>query len=184
MKKIVGALIVVLTIFLLVSNTKSPGFDDKVSELTSYCRSYGYNCSYGILVDYSRSILSRRLYLVDLKTGDVVIRSLCGHGYGGIGTILKGDLSNVPGSHCSSLGHYRIGKKRKMYTQDFMAFELDGLDSTNSNARSRSILLHESPWLLSYGCVTLLPGRFAKVAQILQSQPKNVIMWVYDDTIS
>lgn len=180
MKKILCALAVLLGGFLLVSNMKSSDFDDKVTELTSYCKSNGYNANYGILVYYGRTILSRRFYLVDLKTGDVVMRSLCGHGCGNGSSILKGELSNVPGSHCSSIGHYRIGIKRKMYTQDVMAFELDGLDKTNSNARSRSILLHESSWLISYGCVTLFPGRFDKAAEILQTQPKNVIMWVYE----
>lgn len=180
MKKILCALVVVFCGLMLVFNLKPANFDDKVSELTSYCKSRGYNAQYAILVDYGKTILSRRFYLVDLKTGDVVMRSLCGHGCTGVGTILKGDLSNVPGSHCSSLGHYKIGRKRKMYTQDAMAFELDGLDKTNSNARSRSILIHESQWLLSHGCVTLRPGRFKKVAEILQTQPKNVVMWVYE----
>lgn len=179
MKKILCALAVLLGCFLLISNMKPADFDDKVTELTSYCNSHGYNANYGILVDYGRTILSRRFYLVDLKTGDVVMRSLCGHGCGNGSSILKVELSNVPGSHCSSPGHYRIGLKRKMYSRDAMAFELDGLDKTNSNARSRSILLHESEWLISHGCVTLRPDRFKKVAEILQSQLKNVIMWIY-----
>ena len=180
MKKILCALAILLGGFLLVSNMKPANFNDRVTELTTYCSSNGYNTDYGILVDYGKTILSRRFYLVDLKTGDIVMRSLCGHGCGNGSSILKGELSNVPGSHCSSPGHYRIGIKRKMYTRDAMAFELDGLDMTNSNARSRSILLHESDWLLSYGCVTLRPDRFTEVAEILQSQPKNVIMWVYE----
>ena len=179
MKKILCALAVLFSGFLLVSNMKPLDFNDKVTELTSYCSSNGYNAEYGILVDYGKSILSRRFYLVDLKTGDVVMRSLCGHGCGRNGSILKAEISNVPQSHCSSVGHYRIGVGRKMFTRDAMAFELDGLDKTNSNVRSRAILLHESPVLISYGCVTLLPGRFREAAEILQSQPKNVIMWVY-----
>ena len=31
-------------------------------------------------------------------------------------------------SHCSSLGHYKIGRERKMYNYPVNAFELDGLD--------------------------------------------------------
>lgn len=179
MKKILCALVVLLSGFVLLTSMKPVDFDDKVSELTSYCNSNGYNAEYGILVDYGKSILSRRFYLVDLKTGGVVMRSLCGHGCGRNGSILNAEISNVPKSHCSSVGHYRIGTKRKMYTRDAMAFELDGLDKTNSNARSRSILLHESEWLISHGCVTLRPDRFKEAAEILQSQPKNVIMWIY-----
>ena len=181
MKKILCALAILLSGFILITSMKPADFDDKVDELASYCSSNGYNAEYGILVDYGKSMLSRRFYLVDLKTGDVVMWTLCGHGCGSCKwrAILNAEISNEPGSHCSSVGHYRIGTKRKMYTRDAMAFELDGLDKTNSNVRSRSILLHESQWLISHGCVTLRPDKFEKAAEILQSQPKNVIMWVY-----
>ena len=181
MKKILCILVILLCVLLLVVNLRPLNYKDKVGELTSYCKSNGYNVEYGILVDYDKTILSRRFYLVDLKTGDVVMRSLCGHGCGSCKwrAILKAEISNTPESHCSSVGHYRIGNKRKMYNRDAMAFELDGLDKTNSNARPRHIILHESQWLISHGCVTLRPRKFQKVAEILQSQPKNVIMWVY-----
>lgn len=164
----------------IISSFAPSDLPSRTIELKSYCRSRGYNTDYGILVDYGRSSFQQRFYVVDLNTGEVVMRSLCGHGRGGESTILKGEFSNVPGSHCSSLGHYRIGRERKMYNRPAMAFELDGMDKTNSNARSRAILLHKSFGPLSLGCITVPLGRYNKVAELLHSQSGGVILWAYE----
>ena len=87
----------------------------KAAELEAYCITKGYNADYGILVDYERNSLQKRLFVYDFNNDKVVM---------------------------SSLGHYRIGRERRMYNRPIMAFELDGLDRTNSNARPRGILIH------------------------------------------
>ena len=152
----------------------------KTIELQSYCRFHGYNTNYGILVDYGRCSFQQRLYIVDLNTGDIVMRSLCGHGKGGDSNIFKGEFSNVPDSNCSSLGHYKIGKERRMYNYPINAFELDGLDKTNSNARARAILIHPSIGPRSLGCVTMPFLNYKRMAKILRFQNGNTIMWVYE----
>lgn len=174
------SLFVICGVIVIISNITPADIDKKIVELNSYCRTRGYNTNYGILVDYGRHSFKKRLFVVDLNNGDVVMKCLCGHGRGGESTILKGEFSNVPGSHCSSLGHYRIGRERKMYNRPAMAFELDGLDKTNSNARSRAILLHKSFGPLSLGCITVPLGRYNKVAELLHSQSGGVILWAYE----
>ena len=152
----------------------------KTIELQSYCRFHAYNTNYGILVDYGRCSFQQRLYIVDLNTGDIVMRSLCGHGKGGDSNIFKGEFSNVPDSNCSSLGHYKIGKERRMYNYPINAFELDGLDKTNSNARARAILIHPSIGPRSLGCITMPFLNYKMMAKILRFQNGNTIMWVYE----
>ena len=163
----------------IMSNSAPADLDVKTFELKSYCRFKGYNTDYGILVDYSRHSFQQRFYVVDLNTGEIVLKSLCGHGRGGDSSVFRGEFSNVPGSHCSSLGHYKIGRERKMYNYPVNAFELDGLDETNSNARARAILIHPSVGPRSLGCVTLPFHRYKRLAKMLHMQCVSVIMWVY-----
>lgn len=166
-------------VFIML-NASPNDIDAKVVELKSYCRTNGYNTDIGIVVDYSRHSFQHRFYVIDLNTGDIVTRSLCGHGRGGKSNILRGEFSNISGSHCSSLGHYKIGRERKMYNYPVNAFELDGLDQTNSNARARAILIHPSIGPRSLGCITLPFFKYIRVANILHSQCRHVIMWAYE----
>jgi hypothetical protein len=174
-------LLIVAAGVCIISNSAPADLGAKSFELKSYCRTRGYNTDYGILVDYSRHSFQQRLYVVDLNTGKIVLRSLCGHGRGGNSSIFRGEFSNVSGSHCSSLGHYKIGRERKMYNYPILdAFELDGLDKTNSNARARAILIHPSFGPRSLGCVTLPFIAYKRVSKILHSQRGKVIMWAYN----
>ena len=174
------SMILIIGGVIVVSNIQPVDLDKKIVELNSYCRTKGYNTNYGILVDYGKHSFKKRFFVVDLNTGDILMKSLCSHGRGGESTILKGDFSNVTGSYCSSLGHYKIGRERKMYKLPAMAFELDGLDKTNSNARSRAILLHKSFGPMSLGCVTVPLVRYNRVAELIHSQSGGVILWAYE----
>lgn len=170
----------ILIILSILSFLSTPSdLNERATELKNYCYKNGYNTEYAILVDLGRPSLVKRLYLYDLKNEKVVMSTHAGHGSGGNSNILYADFSNVNGSHCSSLGHYKIGKERKMYTKPYMAFEVDGLDATNSNARSRSILIHPSILPLSYGCITLSPDNYDELSKHIHATSGNLIMWVY-----
>lgn len=76
------------------------------------------------------------------RYGKLIMESYCMHGNGSGSTDVKPVFSNMPGSHASSIGVYvlcGIGSKN-MKT----SIRLEGLDSTNSNARPRGILIHSS----------------------------------------
>lgn len=125
----------------------------KAAELEAYCKTKGYNADYGILVDYERNSLQKRLFVYDFNNDKIVM---------------------------SSLGHYRIGRERRMYNRPILAFELDGLDRTNSNARPRGILINAGVGPLSWGCISLPFTRYAQLSGILEGLPINVIVWAYD----
>ena len=169
-----------IAIAFVLSNLRPVDLQDKAAQLKSYCAQHGYNTDYGILVDYGRFSLQRRLYVYDFNKNEIVLKSLSGHGSGGDSTILTADFSNEHGSHCSSLGHYKVGRHRCMYNRPAIpAVELSGLDKTNSNAMSRGILLHPSAGPLSWGCVTLPVFRYHQLSELLKTQ-KDMIMWVYE----
>lgn len=179
-KRIIIGAVAVLAAAFVICNLKPVDIKDKAADLKSYCVKHGYNTDYAILVDMGRLSIQKRLYVYDFNKDKVVMRSLAGHGSGGNSTFLKADFSNVPNSHCSSLGHYRIGKQRHMYNhKEVPAIELHGLDATNSNALNRGILIHPSVGPLSHGCVTLPIVRYLQVSKLIESHPRNVIMWVY-----
>lgn len=98
-----------------------------------------------LVMDFKRHSSKPRLYLVDRSTG-IVEAMRCAHGIGsdashcGYAKV----FSNVENSGASSLGAYRIdgmghGPKHGANLL------LDGLDSSNSKARPRAIIVH-SAW--------------------------------------
>ena len=169
--------------------------EQKAAELYAYCQERGYNTQIGILVDYSLYSGRNRYFVWDFAKGEAVVSSVSPMGCGKGRSYGRGKFSNEPGSRCISLGHYKIGKERQMYSLNRKCFELDGLDSSNSNARSRAILLHPSslPSISVYplpiisaipysaGCITMPFSKYDETAKHLKSVGnKPVIMWVYN----
>ena len=173
-------IVALIIIAFVLCNLRPADFRDKADSLKSYCQERGYNTNYGVLVDFGRLSLQKRLYVYDFNKNEVVMKSLAGHGSGGNSTLLRPDFSNAHGSHCTSLGHYRIGKHRHMYNRPAVpAIEVHGLDNTNSNALARGILIHPAVGPLSWGCVTLPVTRYAQLSNILEGLPQNVVVWAY-----
>lgn len=115
---------------------------------------------YVITFDASQPSSSQRLTVLDLRgpTSTVVLRSTVAHGSGSDRNKdgLAEAFGNAENSHMTSLGLYRIGPS---YTGKYgTSYLLDGLDPTNSNARSRSVVLHPAPYVTatsagrSWGC--------------------------------
>ena len=89
----------------------------------------------------------KRLFLYDLKDKKIVQSGLCSHGCGeapwGEDETKETPLfSNVPDSHLSSIGKYRIGKRGYSNWGIHVNYKLHGLEATNSKAYSRFIVLH------------------------------------------
>jgi hypothetical protein len=65
-----------------------------------------------------------------------------------------------------------------------------GLESSNSNAFNRSIILHgmscipydesEAPICQSEGCPSLSPAFLKEIAPIISSRNKPMLLWVFD----
>jgi hypothetical protein len=88
-----------------------------------------------------------RLFLFDIQERQVEAY-LCAHGDGSDGPQDDGHavrFSDKDGSHCTSLGVYECAETYS--GQHGFSMRLDGLQSTNSNARSRDIVVHGASYV-------------------------------------
>lgn len=110
------------------------------------------NKKYVVIIDYSKSIDTERLYIVDMEKSQVILKSKVSHA-GRSGNDIPTDFSNEFNTKKSSLGTYVT--KETYYGGFGYSLRLSGLDATNSNAERRAIIFHsnklmKSKW--SWGC--------------------------------
>ncbi|MBC7713050.1 MAG: murein L,D-transpeptidase catalytic domain family protein [Rhizobacter sp.] len=133
------------------------------------------NKRYIVIIDFSQHNSRKRFYLIDMESGDV-IGYLTAHGknsdpdFDGYAT----QFSNVPDSLMSSVGFYLTAET--YYGEHGYSLRLDGLSSTNSNARARAIVIHGADYVTdakligrSYGCPALDQRYYADVINMIKS---------------
>jgi len=120
------------------------------------------NKNYLTIVNFSARSNLKRMFLIDMKSGQVqAVRTA--HGAGGDrdhdGRVES--LGNVPNSKKSSRGFYKVAE---IYSGKYgRSIRLDGLSKSNSKARSRAIVIHGSNGVKeanviqgrSWGCFSL-----------------------------
>lgn len=156
--------------------------------LKSYAVKQQYNTRYCFLVDMKIPSGSNRFFVYDLKKDAVVAAGLVAHGYGNSsgGNV---NFSNQPGSNSSSLGMYKIGAS--YYGKFGLAFKLYGLDSSNSNAFNRFVVLHSHECVpekevapqsicMSQGCPTVAPAFLNTLKSYLDNAGKPVLLCIYN----
>ncbi|MBL0146688.1 MAG: murein L,D-transpeptidase catalytic domain family protein [Chitinophagaceae bacterium] len=151
-----------------------------------------FNPKYCILIDMSQPSNQNRLFLYDLAKDSIIKTGLVSHGTGSEKRDKNGNLvfSNVDGSLCTSLGRYKIGAAYKgMWGY---SYRLYGLDSSNSNAFKRAVVMHSHacvpdspqtnnyPICFSYGCPMLSPSTLTFLRKYLDKPDKPVLLWIYN----
>ena len=193
-----------LLLFLITGHSTPKDLDERAEEALEYCKENGYSTDYSLLVDYGRHFGRVRFFLWDFEKGKPVLKCLCAHGYGKESTARKPVFSNEPGSFCSSLGHYRVGREKTMSKpKGRKALVLYGKDKTNSNALQRGILIHPVnlpnfsiyPLMIpvkvhkilghkirpkSEGCITIPFRKYSEVVETVKSSSKPLMLWVYE----
>lgn len=120
------------------------------------------NQRYMVVINFKQHSGKKRFYLIDMESGEVE-PYLTAHGknsdpdYDGYAT----KFSNTDGSLMSSVGFYLTAET--YYGENGYSLRLDGLSSTNSNARKRAIVIHGASYVnpslskmgRSYGCPAL-----------------------------
>jgi hypothetical protein len=97
------------------------------------------NRRYITIIDYTKPSTSRRLFLINMESGEVQ-RFLVSHGKNS-GWLYAKRFSNRPESHQSPLGFFRTG--RKYYGGHGPSLELSGLQKgINDNTACRRIVMH------------------------------------------
>jgi hypothetical protein len=97
------------------------------------------------LIDYTRPSVDRRLWVIDLRSGEVLFNELVAHGRGS-GDNLATAFSNDDDSHMSSVGLFVT---RDVYVgHNGYSLRLDGLDrGLNDHALSRAIVIHGAAYV-------------------------------------
>ncbi|XZF14597.1 murein L,D-transpeptidase catalytic domain-containing protein [Chitinophagaceae bacterium MMS25-I14] len=156
--------------------------------LHQYAAANGYATSVCFLADMGRDCGHNRFFVYNPERDTLLAAGLVAHGAGGKKFALTPRFSNKIGSGCTSLGRYRIrGKYQGNYS---MSYKLTGLDSTNSNAFARYVVLHaytcvpdEEPYpqpiCNSLGC-PMVSNRFLNLlSQYIDTSSKPVLLWIY-----
>jgi hypothetical protein len=97
------------------------------------------------LVDFSLSSSTKRLWVIDLTTGEILFNTLVAHGRN-TGEEFASAFSNSAESYKSSLGFYATGE---IYSgKHGMSLKLDGLEKgVNDNARARGVVMHAAEYV-------------------------------------
>lgn len=160
----------------------------KISEIKNYIKDKGYNQDVAIFINFKIPSGKYRYFIYDLKNGKIQYKAVVSHGSGSVvpgSNALK--FSNVEGSHQSSLGKYAIGKS---YIGQFgKSYRLNGLDTTNSNAMQRAIVLHslqcvpdvesQNQACLSLGCPMLSINAFKESAKYIDKSEQPIILYAF-----
>jgi len=129
-------------------------------EVNRYAKHLSPN--YLAIADYTKFAFEKRLYIIDLHTGNVS-NYMVAHGKN------SGDkggrvwsASNVAGSHKTPIGFFKIGYKEGITSQKkYNYLPLEGLEWKNRNAKQREIILHTADYVAyggrSHGCFAIKP---------------------------
>lgn len=147
-----------------------------------------YNDAIAFFIDMKIHSGKNRFFIYDLKKNEVIDQGLVAHGSGSE-TEVQGELkfSNANNSLSTSLGKYSIGAS---YNGRFgKAYKLYGLDTTNSNAFERNVVLHkyskvpyeeqEDAICNSLGCPMVHEKFFERIENILDISEKSIILEIY-----
>ena len=160
---------------------------ERAEALLEYCRKEGYNTDIALFVDLSRHSGRRRFVVWDFERAEMVVAAPVSHGSGSVRSHVRSAyarLSNEDGSHLTSLGCALVAER---YEGRYgVAYRLDGLDDTNSNLRSRCVVLHSweytasfPVWPLatvgSFGCPVLSRKMMARLDKLLNKHERVVL---------
>ncbi len=173
-----------------VNSTKDIGVSEYSTELLiiyaealkEYAKKNDFDTSYAFLSNMGMLCNKKRFFVVNLVTMEIEQAGLVSHGRGKGATIYDKQYSDEPGSRCTSLGRYEIlGKYKGKYGE---SYRMIGLDSSNTNAYDRNIVLHSMscipeienlmPACVSDGCPAVSGKFLSALRQIIDSRKAHV----------
>lgn len=97
------------------------------------------------IIDFSLSSTVERMWVIDMKTQKVILKSLVAHGRNS-GTEFATKFSNANESFQSSLGFYVTGEQYQ--GKHGTSLRLDGMEAgINDNARDRAVVIHGADYV-------------------------------------
>jgi hypothetical protein len=161
----------------------------KAAEQKRFISAQGFDIHICFLVDMQVHSGRARFFVYDLDGDSILMAGLVAHGCGDQRFSEEPVFSNRDGSHCSSLGRYRVGKPYKgAFGRSYILY---GMDPTNDKAYTRHVVLHgyagvpeeetePQPICNSLGCPMVAPGFLQKISPLIDHSKKPVLLWVFD----
>ncbi|OFX26522.1 MAG: peptidase [Bacteroidetes bacterium GWA2_31_9] len=168
----------------------------KAKEALIFCNNKKLNNEFCILIDMSLHSGVKRFFVWDFKNDTILNSFLVGHGC--CDNPWSFDLSkdnpifsNIEGSHCSSIGKYKLGERCYSDWGINIKYIMHGLESTNNNAFSRIIVFHSWENVSDeevypdgtpegWGCPTISNNSMKIIDPKIKSSEKPVLMWIYN----
>jgi hypothetical protein len=179
----------------IVSQNDSISLSEKVTEALAFCKKNNFNTDFCILIDMKIHSGKYRMFVWNFNENKVERKALCAHGCGkgsNRSTGAKPVFSNTPETLLTSLGKYKTGISSYSQYGIHKHYKLYGLESTNSNAFNRLIVLHSHnpvsaneiypehlPMGWSFGCPVTDNATMTYLDAKLQASKKPVLLWIY-----
>lgn len=167
----------------------------RANEALLFCRTNNLNTDFCMLIDMNLHSGIKRFFVWDFKNDTISNSFLVSHGccdYPWSFDLSKDrpHFSNEDGSHCSSLGKYKIGERAYSDWGINVKYVLHGLEPSNSNALSRWIVFHSWDKVSDeeiypngtpegWGCPTISNNSMRIIDPQLKQVQKAVLMWIY-----
>jgi hypothetical protein len=160
----------------------------RVIEIKNYVTENDFSTSYCFLIDMNIHGGRKRFFVYDLEKNAVIMSGLVAHGSCKEDFLNEAKFSNTPDCGCTSIGKYKVGMAyRGQYGK---SYKLHGLESTNSNAYKRGVVLHGFscvpdeeiyPKVVcnSLGCAMVSLAFFNRLASIIDKSKKPIVLWIY-----
>ncbi len=162
-------------------------------EAKQYTNKNKYNQDLFFLIDLGKHSGLKRFFVYDFKKKEISKAYMVSHGcgdnqWGRTSSKEKPQISNEFDSHCSSIGKYVILDRGVSQWGIKVNYVLQGKDKTNSNARSRAIVLHSWDAISDnevypegtpegWGCSAVSNESMKEIDELLKTN-KKVLMWI------
>lgn len=169
----------------------------KAKNALSFCKSHNMNQVFCILIDMTIHSGKKRFFVWDFKKDTISYSFLVSHGccsnpWSKDQSKEAASFSNTDGSHCSSLGKYKIGERAYSSWGVKTKYFLYGLEPTNSNALGRAIVLHSWESISDkeiypkgtpegWGCPSISNNAFKTIDSLLKTSKQSILLWIYKD---
>jgi hypothetical protein len=164
-------------------------FLSTVAAAKLFTKKNSYSQEVCFLIDMKAESGSNRFFVYNFITDSIVNTGLVTHGRCNKNWLTGRQYSNEVGCGCTSLGKYKIGAP--YYGRFGLAYKLHGLDTTNSNAFKRFVVLHShecvpaqavspAPICQSDGCPTVAPHFLKQLQSVIDKSTKPVLLWIYE----
>ena len=175
---------------ITVDATEKIILSKKANLIRQYVTGKGYNQQVCFLVNMGIESGKNRFFVYRLDKDSIINSGLVTHGNCNSNWLAGKKFGNNIGCGCTALGKYKVGDS---YSGKFgLAFKLYGLDSTNSNALKRFVVLHSHscvpesevsplPICQSLGCPTVSLNYLKYLQNIIDKSDRPILLWIFDE---